>query len=160
VLGQWSSLDANGRKLLQQAEGNLQAYAWAKKYAICTVGGAQVLIFKPAIEGEAQEAPAALDSTLIVSHQGRCFEDLRGVHSAGGHSKSTTFQNAVKNKFGKSIPGWVCIAFTETCPTCVRKLPRKPDSAGHQPILTKGFGSRGQARVCIWGSRFFRAFAN
>ena len=67
VLGQWSSLDAKAKKLLQQADGNLQAYAWAKKYAVCTIGGAQVLIFKSAIQGEEQEAPAGCNSARSAS---------------------------------------------------------------------------------------------
>ena len=39
--------------------------------------------------------------------------------------------------------------FTECCPTCTRALPRKVNTAGHQPILTKGFGNRGQVRVLM-----------
>lgn len=35
-------------------------------------------------------------------------------------------------------------AYTDTCPTCIKNLPRKINTAGHQPILTKGFGARGQ----------------
>ena len=36
--------------------------------------------------------------------------------------------------------------FTECCPVCTKALPRKVSTAGHQPILTMGFGNRGQ--VC------------
>ena len=34
--------------------------------------------------------------------------------------------------------------FVGTCPVCIGKAPRKPSSAGHKPIITKGFGTRGQ----------------
>ena len=34
----------------------------------------------------------------------------------------------------------------ECCPLCVQALPRKINTAGHQPIVTKGFGARGQVR--------------
>ena len=134
VVHQWDALDAAGRKQLQKQDGFGQAYAWSKKYALVSAGATQVLVFKSGEPEKEGEAPAALDAALVVSHQGRCFEDLRGVHVAKGHAKSKSFERAVKEKFGKSIPGWVCIAFTDTCPTCVRKLPRKPDSAGHQPL--------------------------
>jgi hypothetical protein len=50
----------------------------------------------------------------------------------------------VKEKYGKSIPGWVCKLFTDTCPICVGRLNKKKPKAGHSPILTHGFGARGQ----------------
>ena len=34
--------------------------------------------------------------------------------------------------------------FVGTCPVCIGKAPRKPSSAGHKPIITEGFGTRGQ----------------
>jgi len=50
----------------------------------------------------------------------------------------------VTEKYGKSIPGWVCKLFTDTCPICVGRLNNKKPTAGHRPILTSGFGARGQ----------------
>ena len=34
--------------------------------------------------------------------------------------------------------------FVSCCPVCVEGKPRKTITAGHTPILTKGFGTRGQ----------------
>ena len=78
---------------------------------------------------------AALDTTVLVSHQGRAFDDLRAVHLAGGHCKSYAFREAVKKKYGKSLPQWVQEIFLALCPTCTRRLPRKTTSAGHKPII-------------------------
>ena len=60
------------------------------------------------------------------------------------HTKGRTLIARVKEKFGKSIPQWVQNIFTDTCPRCIEKMECKKTTAGHQPILTRGFGSRGQ----------------
>ena len=153
VLEQWAEADGPARKALQKEPGNEQAYAWVKKYGLLTLGGASVLVLKPDTgkskkegepDGSVPEAAPALEETVIVSHQGRAFEDLEALHLAGGHSKGRSLENAVQTKHGKTIPRWACALFTEACPSCVKKLPRKVPTAGHQPILTSGFGSRGQ----------------
>ena len=146
-VGTWQGLNAEQRKEWSQG------YAWAKKYEVITAGGASVLVFKAEApqrpdgeDGAAVEAavPPALDAAVRVTHQGKVFEDLHSVHISGGHSKGKAFRDAVKTKFGKSVPQWVLEMILETCPTCTRRLPRKPSSAGHKPIITVGLGSRGQ----------------
>ena len=144
VVSSWADWGSEDKKK------HTQGYAWIKKYAVFRAADSEVLVYQPEqsdkAEGAAEPAalPPALDQALVVSHQGRVFEDLHAVHLAGGHSKAKTFREAVKVKFGKSIPQWVQEAFVACCPTCTKRLPRKPSSAGHKPILTTGLGSRGQ----------------
>ena len=138
-LGRWPELTAAQRR----GEWS-QGHAWMKKYAVVSVGGDNVLVFNEKTDTTDGAPGLALDAAVRVSHQESAFEDLRSVHVAGGHSKSKAFCDSVKKKFGKSLPRWVCEFFTESCPTCTRRLPRKPSSAGHKPILTAGLGSRGQ----------------
>ena len=143
----WNSLEPKAKKT--GSHGG-HAYNWAKKYAVVISGEQPVLVFKPEVPvgeeaaGGTPELNTALDQLKLVSHQGSAFDDLYAVHVAGVHCKARAFQNRVSAKFGKSIPGWAVLLLAETCPVCVRKLPRKTTSAGHQPILTKGLGSRGQ----------------
>eukprot|EP00966_Prymnesium_polylepis_P050170 1161379-Prymnesium_polylepis.1 len=143
----WPTLSTQERKQSQWTQG----YAWAKKYSVISIGESKVLVFREKEADEATDAGAqqpplqpALDQAARVAHQGKVFEDLLGVHVAGGHCKSKGFRDAVKQKFGKTVPQWVQAILLETCPTCVRRLPRKPTSAGHKPIPTVGLGSRGQ----------------
>ena len=68
------------------------------------------------------------------------------IHEEKGHAKSKALRDAVKIKYGKSIPQWAMNLFIETCPICQRGTARKAESAGHMPILTRGFGTRGQVR--------------
>ena len=149
-VSKWHTLSPEEKKVSKWSQG----YAWARKYALISAGGSDVLVFKEppkkknggeteSVE-EAPAAPPALDQTVLVSHQGRVFNDLRDVHIEGGHCKGMAFRTAMDLKFGKSVPHWVLSIFLRTCPTCTRRLPRKPSSAGHKPILTKGLGSREQ----------------
>ena len=117
-------------------------YAWAKKYELVAFKDSKVLIFKDGAEGD--DDALALDRAQVVSHHGRVFEDLLKIHVDGGHCKAKTFLQRIVIAHGKSIPRWAAEAFVNCCPGCVRRLPRKPSSAGHKPILTKGLGSRGQ----------------
>ena len=43
-----------------------------------------------------------------------------------------------------SITCSMCARFVKLCPVCIRAQPRKAKAAGHQPIITHGFCSRGQ----------------
>ena len=60
---------------------------------------------------------------------------------------------AVQTKFGKSIPRRACLLFVKCCPVCIGQVNvKKKKVAGFQPIITKGFGKRGQvSAVCKWG---------
>ena len=130
-------------KFLQKKEQYNQAYTWVKQYDIFTCGGSDLLVYKPKIDSDGNTPP--LDTYLIVSHYDRMFDDLHSIHCNGNdHPKARTLAARVKEKFGKSIPIWVQKIFTNTCPRCIEKLERKIPTAGHQPILTRGFGTRGQ----------------
>jgi hypothetical protein len=113
-------------------------YSWDKKYELMQFPDApNILVFK-------HGPGAALDTAVIVSHHGRVFDDLLLIHIDGGHCKARTFHDHVRRKYGKSVPRWVVELFVQCCPTCVRRRPRKKPVVGHKPILTRGFGSRGQ----------------
>ena len=60
------------------------------------------------------------------------------------HAKDMTLYKAVKEKFGSSIPRTACLKFVKACPGCILQLNRPAKVAGFRPILTAGFGKRGQ----------------
>ena len=142
ALNGWTEKDGPAKKETQQNFG--QVYAWARKYNLVSFSGSKVLVVKVKEEPAEGEDQLALDQSKIVSHQGRVFEELHKIHIAGGHCKAKTFAMRISTAHGKSVPRWVGEVFVKFCPTCVRRIPRKPSSAGHKPILTKGLGSRGQ----------------
>ena len=152
---------------LRSRPGFWQIHDWIKKYELLRVGDEEVLVFKA-------EPGTPLDQRKLVTHAGRCFDDLLPLHvGVGGHSKDKALKHAVVARFGKSVPQWVPDLLCKTCPICVQ-VPQvffcsdclcaaspdfdllflcmqadaaRPESAGHKPILTKGFGARGQ--VCL-----------
>ena len=131
-----------------------QGHAWIKKYKVLSVGNSRELILNPDFKGRkagaganeegGEGASGALDQSVVISHAGRVFEDLLKIHVAGGHCKSKTLWARVQAKHGGSIPQEVALAFVKSCPTCAIQSTRKPSSAGHKPILTRGFGTKGQ----------------
>lgn len=66
---------------------------------------------------------------------------------AGKHARNITLHKAVVAKFGTSIPRLACIEFVKCCPGCIVQTNRIAKVAGFKPIITKGFGKRGQVRA-------------
>ena len=119
------------------------AYVWGEKYDIITIGSCETLVYKetPDIDGQLP----AYDKYKKVSCRSTCFNDIRGVHiQNGGHKKSRKLFDACKTRFGASLPIWATDMLVATCPNCITKSTRKKPKAGHQPIITRGFGARGQ----------------
>jgi hypothetical protein len=107
------------------------------------VGDKPILVYRQKPDESGTLPP--LNQCFRVSCCSTCFVDIRAVHIASGtHMKGNKLLNAVKAKFGASIPRWACEMFTATCPSCIRGSIRITHKAGHQPIITLGFGSRGQ----------------
>ena len=120
-----------------------QAYSWVKLYEYFSFSGKDIVAYE-AVDDVDGNLPA-LDSLQDVSNYDQMFGDLHSIHCEGNdHPKARMLAARVKNKFGKSIPVWVQKIFTDTCPRCIEKMERKKPTAGHQPILTRGFGTRGQ----------------
>jgi len=101
----------------------------------------------------------------MISSLDRFYDDLLEIHGSD-HPKAITFKNHVDHKYGKSIPKWIQKTFTDTCPRCIEKMKQKKTKVGHQPILTKGFGTRGQVDLVDYQSmpdgpfRFLMNYSN
>ncbi|KAL9183045.1 hypothetical protein ACHAXT_004832 [Thalassiosira profunda] len=121
---------------------------WKKKYDVLIIGSEETLIYRPG-EDENGNLPA-LDQHKEVLHRGNVFEKILAVHNgtdgsaAKGHRKARTLHNAVKEKYGRSVPQWATQLLGDTCPVCIMKASRKKPKAGSQPIITRGFNTRGQ----------------
>ena len=130
-------------KYLQSQTKYNQAYSWVKVYDVFTCGASELVVYKSAVDTDGNLPP--LDSYQIVSNYDRMFTDIHSIHSDGNdHPKARTLAARIKVKFGRSIPLWVQKIFTDTCPRCIEKMERRKPTAGHQPILTRGFATRGQ----------------
>ena len=63
------------------------------------------------------------------------------------HNKDVALWKSVQEKHGNSIPRAAVLLFVKSCPVCIGQVQMKKKSvAGFQPIVTKGFGRRGQVK--------------
>ena len=61
------------------------------------------------------------------------------------HNKDLALFKACKDAYGSSVPRLASCLFVKCCPVCIKSVRvRKRKVAGFQPIITKGFGKRGQ----------------
>ena len=60
------------------------------------------------------------------------------------HAKDEQLFRAVRERYGSSVRREACLTFVKCCPHCIQARPRQPKAAGHKPIHTQGFASRGQ----------------
>ena len=60
------------------------------------------------------------------------------------HAKDQQLYKAVGERYGSAVKRDACLTFVKCCPHCIQACPRQPKAAGHKPIRTEGFASRGQ----------------
>ena len=65
--------------------------------------------------------------------------------SSENHCKDYALFKACQQSYGSSIPRLATNLFVKHCPICIKQVKVvKKKVAGFQPIITKGFGKRGQ----------------
>ncbi|KAL3922132.1 MAG: hypothetical protein SGPRY_004671, partial [Prymnesium sp.] len=95
-------------------------------------------------QGGTFKKKASLEKIMVVSHRDRLFDDIYKIHINSGHCKDRALHDAEQKAHGASISHKIQDLFGPCYPTCIGDRPRKTMVAGHTPILTKGFGTRGQ----------------
>ncbi|KAL1529671.1 hypothetical protein AB1Y20_000612 [Prymnesium parvum] len=129
LLEKWEQLTPVERR---EVSGGNHVY-WRNKYLVTEAQGVKDLLVR---EDDG--------SQKICSHRGRMFDDIKAIHIASNHARNVTLHKAVVAKFGNSIPRIACITFVKCCPGCIIQTHRVPKVAGFKPLLTRGFGRRGQ----------------
>ena len=117
-----------------------------KVYAVFIYGASELVMYKTTVDADGNLPP--LDLYQILFNYWRMFNDIYSIHSNGNnHPKEWTLAARIKVKFGRSLPLWVQKIFTDSCPRCIGKMGRRRPTAGHQPILVRGFSTRGQINL-------------
>ena len=99
----------------------------------------------------AKAGTRSLEELRRYVHTGELFELLLTEHLVCGHGKHTTLHNAVSARY-TNITRKVVDLFCQSCPSCISKRHRPPGREGHKPILTHGFGVRGQVDLIDYQS--------
>ena len=143
--------------------GNKQAYKWAAKYdGILVKKRDGVLVDQRA----AKDPVIDLDHAVLVlrpknipvdaqslqlchlqqpTYAEKVFSDLYKIHKTD-HCKGVTFSKRAKDAHG-NVPRDLCKLFTDCCPTCISVMNAKRLVAGIKPLVTDGFGVRGQVNL-------------
>jgi hypothetical protein len=123
-----------------------QCYKWCQSFAIVKDGvGGFILIARPSnwvstLGGNDENAD--IDSLQRITYLERSYFDLRNAHGAD-HCKGNTIFGRVSENIA-NIGRNVTKCFTTTCPECIRRDTRAKPVPGIKPILSRGFGTRGQ----------------
>jgi hypothetical protein len=134
---------------LSYLAGNTNAYKWAKKYHLVTVGQeSKVLVLRPSSKqgaknkGMVDVSLMRVDKLQKPTYVERLFVDLLKIHQED-HCKGNTLLARARDWHG-NITHEVCKMFTDVCPHCIKVLSRRKPVARIQNILTDGFGVRRQ----------------
>ena len=137
-------------KDLREQYGRGSVDKWKNTYDVLIIGSEEeTLVYRPG-EDENGDLPA-LDQHQEVLHRGNVFEKILAVHNgtdgsaAKGHRKARTLHNAVKEKYGRSVPQWATKLLGDTCPVCIMKASRKKPKAHHHQSPRQQREIRGQA---------------
>lgn len=120
-----------------------QIHKWAKTYRILTAEGVPPSLVHSITDNDSS-------SPKKYSFLERVYADIRHHHGSD-HCKSRSLYHRVNDAF-KNISRTICDLFCKTCPTCVAGSNRHRPAAGLRPILTNGFGKRGQVDLIDYQS--------
>jgi hypothetical protein len=136
--------------LLRNREGNEsiaelrseypQIYKWNKAFAVVVNGDSTVVVARPPdIIGQ-----EAIDINFVkrITYFEHAFSDIRRAHGED-HAKGRTLYGRVCERID-NIGRIFCKMFTDLCPICIQRQLRNRPIAGLRPIVTFGFGTRGQ----------------
>jgi hypothetical protein len=117
-----------------------QIYKWNKAFAVVINGDSAVVVARPPdIIGQ-----EAIDINFVkrITYFEHAFSDIRRAHGED-HAKGRILYGPVCEQID-NIGRIFCKMFTDLCPICIQRQLRNRPITGLQPIVTHGFGTRGQ----------------
>ena len=117
-----------------------QVYKWQKAYCVTGDEDSLVLLKRPSNVGD--DGTVDVNTLKRMTYLERVYSDIQRNHVVD-HSKGRTLHSRISEVFD-NISKEVCKIFTDSCPLCVERQARTKPVAGLKPIITSGFGKRGQ----------------
>ena len=114
-----------------------QVHKYVELFDMIKVGPTSKLVYREA-------AGVSVQNFSQVSSYESAYNDIKQSHAPSRYIKNKSLHKAIVEQYGVIIPLWVCNAFGRVCPVCILRTARKKPKAGHQPIVTKGFGTHSQ----------------
>ena len=117
-----------------------QVYKWQKAYCVTGDEASLVLLKRPNNVGV--DGTVDINTLKQMTYLERVYSDIQRNHVVN-HSKGRTLHSRISEVID-NISKEVCKIFTDSCPLCVERQARTKPVAGLRPIITSGFGKRGQ----------------
>ena len=117
-----------------------QVYKWQKAYCVTGDEDSLVLLKRPSNVGV--DGTVDVNTLKRMTYLERVYSDIQRNHVVD-HSKGRTLHSHISEVID-NISKEVCKIFTDSCPLCVERQARTKPVAGLKPIITSGFGKRGQ----------------
>ena len=117
-----------------------QVYKWQKAYCVTGDEDSLVLLKRPSNVGV--DGTVDINTLKRMTYLERVYSDIQRNHVVD-HSKGRTLHSRIFEVID-NISKEVCKIFTDSCPLCVERQARTKPVAGLKPIITSGFGKRGQ----------------
>jgi hypothetical protein len=121
-----------------------QIYKWCKNYALVASGETFILVAHPddVIGVAAVEETVDMDTVKRIIYFEAAYTEIKRAHGQD-HTKGRTLYACLGEQF-ENIRQELCKMFTDMCPICITQMKCNPLVAGIKPIITHGFGTRGQ----------------
>ena len=118
-------------------------FNWRDTYHVHVSNGTPILLKKNRYKTSKGEVGGeSLESMKQVIPFEHMYDFMLGHHRPD-HPKGNTFHTRIL-QYCSNISRETCRIFTDTCTHCIETFVKKKTTAGHQPILSYGFGARGQ----------------
>ena len=121
--------------------GYRNIFHWKKNYAIINAGDnkeSTILVLRP----KTLQENIAVGEIHRFTYLEKLFADML-EHHGDDHAKGRSFHSRLRDVYC-NISRHVAKMFTDTCPGCIMEQQRMAPLAGLRPIITAGFGTRGQ----------------
>ncbi len=83
-----------------------------------------------------------MDTVKRIMYFEAAYTEIKRAHSQD-HTKGHTLYACLGEQF-ENIGRELCKMFTDMCPICITQMKRNQPVMGIKPIITHGFGTRGQ----------------
>jgi hypothetical protein len=121
-----------------------QIYKWCKNYALIASGETFILVARPddVIGVAIVDKTVDMDTVKRIIYFEAAYTEIKRAHGQE-HTKGRMLYARFGEQFD-NIGRELCKMFTDMCPICITQIKCNWPVAGTKPIITHGFGTRGQ----------------
>jgi hypothetical protein len=129
-----------------------QIYKWCKNYALLPSGETFILVARPddVIGVAIVDKTVDMDTVKRIIYFEAAYTEIKRARNQDHTKGRTLYAHKVRRLYARlgeqfeNIGSELCKMFTDMCPICITRLKCNRPVTGIKPIITHGFGTRGQ----------------